>query len=88
MIELWHLIHGDLVEAEGRSDFRKSQEKSIGIELLQGFEADDVDAASGFGVLLTLGKIHVVLQRVSFLCCHLQPLLWPSLFSSPHRNDI
>lgn len=52
----------------------------MGIDLLQGFEADDVDAAVGFGVLLTLGKNHVLLQGVSFLCCQLQPLLWPSLF--------
>lgn len=56
---------------------------SFGIDLLQGFEADDVDAASGFGVLLSLGTIHVLLQRVSFLCCQSQALLWP--FLSPQK---
>lgn len=60
----------------------------MGIDLLQGFEADDVDAASGFRVVLSLGKIHVLLQRVSFLCCQLQPSVAFPFFSSVRRNYI
>lgn len=34
--------------------------------MLQGLKTDDLDAASGFGVLLSLGRIPILLQSHCF----------------------